>query len=59
MSSTPSRHSLYVKDGKFKYVNNFIGLKEQILVADQDLPKGDCIVGVSFEMEAMAAMKRD
>jgi arylsulfatase len=46
-------HSLYVKDGKLKYVNNFIGLKEQMIVADQDLPKGDCIVGVSFEVSSV------
>ena len=47
-------HSLYVKDGKLKYVNNFIGLKEQMLVADQDLPTGDyCAVGVSFEMKSV------
>jgi arylsulfatase A-like enzyme len=46
-------HSLYVKDGKLKYVNNFIGLKEQILVADGDLPSGDCTVGVSFAMASV------
>lgn len=44
-------HSMYVKDGVLKYVNNFIGLKEQIVVADQDLPSGDCAVGISFEMK--------
>jgi arylsulfatase len=44
-------HSIYIKDGQLKYVNNFIGLKEQILVADQDLPSGDCTVGISFEMK--------
>ena len=43
-------HSLYIKDGKLKYVNNMIGLKEQIVVADKDLPKGSCIVGVDFVM---------
>jgi arylsulfatase A-like enzyme len=43
-------HSLYVKGGKLKYVNNFIGLKEQMIVADKPLPKGDCTVGISFEM---------
>jgi arylsulfatase len=32
-------------------VNNFIGLEQQMLVADEDLPKGECTVGVSFEME--------
>jgi arylsulfatase len=46
-------HSLYVKDGKLKYVNNFIGLQEQMLVADADLPKGDCTVGISFEMDSI------
>ena len=45
-------HSLYVKDGVLKYCYNFIGLKEQIVVADQDLPTGNyCVVGVSFEMK--------
>ena len=43
-------HSLYVKDGKLRYCNNLIGLKEQMVVADKDLPKGECIVGISFEM---------
>jgi len=34
-------------------LNNFIGLKEQIVVADQDLSKGDCVVDVSFEMASV------
>ena len=46
-------HSLYVKDGKLKYANNFIGLEQQLVVADDALPKGDCTVGVSFEMESI------
>jgi arylsulfatase len=46
-------HSLYVKDGVLKYVNNFIGLKEQIIEADRDLPSGDCAVGISFEMKTV------
>jgi arylsulfatase len=52
-------HSLYVKDGKLKYVNNFIGLEEQMLVADADLPKGDCTVGVSFEMKDVDQKKME
>ena len=44
-------HSLYVKEGTLKYVNNFIGLEEQMLTSDSPLPKGDCTVGVSFEMK--------
>jgi arylsulfatase len=43
-------HSMYVKDGTLKYVNNFIGLEEQMLVSDTAIPKGECTVGVSFEM---------
>ena len=52
-------HSMYVKDGKLKYVNNLIGLKEQMLVSDRALPKGTCIVGISFEMTKVdkSAMK--
>jgi len=46
-------HSIYIKDGKLKYVNNFIGLKEQIIASSKDLPKGDCTVGVSFEMKSV------
>ena len=46
-------HSLYVKDGKLKYVNNFIGLKEQMVAADADLPKGSCIVGIDFVMDSV------
>jgi arylsulfatase A-like enzyme len=47
-------HSLYVKDGKLKYVNNLIGLKEQMLVAERDLPRDEyCTVGVSFEMKSV------
>jgi hypothetical protein len=34
-------------------VNNFIGLKEQMLVADADLPKGSCIVGIDFAMSSV------
>jgi arylsulfatase len=46
-------HSLYVKDGSLKYVNNFVGLEEQMLVSDTALPTGDCTVGVAFEMESV------
>jgi arylsulfatase len=53
-------HSLYVKDGQLKYVNNFIGLKEQIVVADQELPRGEaCIVGVSFELDNVDKKKME
>ncbi len=45
-------HSLYIKDGQLKYVNNFIGLKEQMVVAQKEFPRGeDCTVGIAFEMK--------
>ncbi len=46
-------HSMYIKDGKLKYVSNLIGLKEQMLVADQDLPSGSAILGVDFELASV------
>jgi arylsulfatase A-like enzyme len=42
-------HSLYIANGTLKYVNNLIGLKEQMLTADHELPTGKCILGISFE----------
>jgi arylsulfatase len=52
-------HSMYVKDGTLKYVNNFIGLEEQMLVSDVALPQGDCTVGISFEMESVDKEKME
>jgi arylsulfatase len=50
-------HSLYIKEGTLKYCNNFIGLEEQILTSDTDLPKGKCIVGVEFKMKSVDKSK--
>ena len=44
-------HSLYVKDGKLRYVYNFVGSKEQIVESTNGIPKGDVILGASFERE--------
>ena len=41
-------HALYIKDGQLKYVYNFLGMDEQIMVADAALPEGDCVLGVEF-----------
>jgi hypothetical protein len=41
-------HALYIKDGKLKYVYNFLGMDEQTMVADATLPEGDCVLGVEF-----------
>jgi hypothetical protein len=44
-------HSLYVKDGKLKYVYNFVGSKEQIVESTNGITKGDVILGASFVRE--------
>ena len=43
-------HSLYVKDNRLHYVNNYIGMLEQKIVATADLPTGtNLILSASFE----------
>jgi len=45
-------HALYVKDNRLHYVNNFVGITEQKLVATEDLPTGsDLILAASFVKE--------
>ena len=45
-------HSLYVKDGRLHYVNSFVGMFEQMIVATEDIPTGtDLILSASFEKE--------
>jgi hypothetical protein len=46
-------HGLYIKDGKLKYVYNFLGMDEQTMVADGALPAGDCVVGVEFVKDGL------
>jgi arylsulfatase len=45
-------HALYIKDGKLKYVYNYLGEGAQRLVADAALPAGPCVVGVEFTKES-------
>ncbi|MBU0731998.1 arylsulfatase [Patescibacteria group bacterium] len=45
-------HALYIKNRKLHYVNNFIGLKDQIITADKAVPMGKHIFGVSFEKKS-------
>jgi len=45
-------HALYIKDGKLKYVYDYLGLAAQELVADIDLPTGACVLGVEFVKES-------
>ena len=45
-------HSLYVKDNRLHYVNNFVGMFEQKIDATEDLPIGEnLILAASFEKD--------
>jgi arylsulfatase A-like enzyme len=44
-------HALYVKDGKLKYVYNFVGLDEQVVESDEPIPLGRHVFSVSFDRE--------
>jgi arylsulfatase A-like enzyme len=46
-------HALYVKDGRLKYVYNYLGQEEQTLTADADLPTGPCVLGFEFTKEKL------
>jgi len=44
--------ALYVKDNRLRYVNNFVGIVEQRVDADEDLPVGaDLILSASFDKD--------
>jgi len=43
-------YSLYIKDNRLHYVNNFVGLFEQMVVSTQDIPSGvNLILSASFD----------
>jgi arylsulfatase len=43
-------HALYLKDNRLRYVNNFVGVSEQLVIADEDLPIGENqLLAASFE----------
>ena len=44
-------HALYVKDGKLKYVYNYVGLEEQIVESEEPIPTGRHVFSASFERE--------
>ena len=44
-------HALYVKDGKLKYVYNFVGDQVQVIESAEPLPVGRKILSASFERE--------
>ena len=43
--------ALYIKEGVLKFVYNYLGIEEQVIVTDKKLPTGDCVLGVSYDME--------
>jgi arylsulfatase A-like enzyme len=44
-------HSLYIKDGKLKYANNFVGMFAQSVESDRAVPTGKHILSAVFERE--------
>src|SRR5580704_6063937 len=44
-------HALYLKDGKLKYVYNFVGDLEQIVESTEALPVGHAALSASFERD--------
>ena len=44
-------HALYLKDGKLKYVYNFVGDTEQIIESTEPMPAGHVVVSASFERD--------
>jgi hypothetical protein len=50
-------HALYLKDGKLKYVYNFLGENEQMITSDADVPTGKCVLGVEFVKEKLQAIR--
>ena len=44
-------HALYLKDGTLRYVYNFCGITEQLVVAGRPAPTGRSILSAVFERE--------
>jgi arylsulfatase A-like enzyme len=44
-------HALYIKDGKLKYIYNFVGLQEQVIQSTQPISSGHAVFSASFERE--------
>jgi arylsulfatase len=45
-------HALYVRDNRLRYVNNFVGIEEQKVVAEVDLPVGEkLLLSASFDKD--------
>jgi hypothetical protein len=44
-------HALYLKDGKLKYVYNWVGLLEQIVESTERIPTGHAVLSASFQRQ--------
>jgi arylsulfatase A-like enzyme len=44
-------HALYAKDGKLKYVYNWVGMFEQIVESTERIPAGHVVLSASFDRE--------
>ena len=44
-------HALYLKDGKLKYVYNWVGEFEQFVESDRAVPTGETVLSVVFRKE--------
>jgi hypothetical protein len=53
----PLEPGQYLKDGKLKYVYNFLGENEQMITSDADVPTGKCVLGVEFVKEKLQAIR--
>jgi arylsulfatase len=44
-------HALYIKDGKLKYVYNWVGQFEQMIESTEEVPTGHVILSATFEKD--------
>lgn len=42
-------HALYIKNGKLKYVYNWVGMYEQFVESSEELPTGHVVVSATFD----------
>jgi hypothetical protein len=47
-------HALYIKDGKLKYVYNWVGMFEQIVESSESITPGHAVLSATFEREGNA-----
>jgi arylsulfatase A-like enzyme len=44
-------HALYLKEGKLRYVYNWVGERVQVVESDQTIPSGHVVLSASFDRE--------